>query len=142
MSSSRTGMRYTLPEESTLGGSIRRAGARSSVRRGTASSTHASALGSGFLGIGMAIIAALQSILGVGLFFLRAEEYPSLLPGLGAWLLLLVTFLGLIVTISATGERLPDWLYGFFLAALAAVVWLDFMTIAPLGDIGRYATPR
>ncbi len=135
-----TSSRYTLPEESTLGGSIRPAGARSSVRRGSATSTHASALGSGFLGLGMAIIAGLQSILGVGLFFLRAEEYPSLLPGLGAWLLLLVTFLGLIVTISATGERLPDWLYGFFLAALAAVVWLDFMTIAPLGDIGRYAT--
>ncbi len=132
--------RYTPPEETTLGGSIRRAGARSSVRRGAVTSTHASALGSGFLGIGVAIIAALQSMVGVGLFFLRAEEYPSLLPGLGAWLLLLVTFLGLIVTISATGERLPDWLYGFFLAALAAVVWLDFMAIAPLGDIGRYAT--
>ena len=60
--------------------------------------------------------------------------------GAAAWLLLMVTFLGLTITISASGERLPDWLYAVFLAALAAVVWLDFVAIAPLGDIGRNAT--
>jgi hypothetical protein len=52
----------------------------------------------------------------------------------------MVTFLGLTITISASGERLPDWLYAVFLSSLAAVVWLDFVAIAPLGDIGRYAT--
>jgi len=128
------------PEESTLGGSIRPAGARSSTRRGSPTSTHASALGSGFLGIGVAIIAALQSMLGIALFMSRAGDYPTLLPAVGAWLLLMVTFLGLTITISASGERLPDWLYFFFLAALAAVVWLDFVAIAPLDDVGRYAT--
>lgn len=120
-----------LPDESTLGGSVRPAGARSSTRRGSPTSTHASALGSGFLGIGLAIIAALQSMLGIALFMSRAAEYPSLLPVIGAWLLLMVTFFGLSITISATGERLPDWLYFFFLTALAAVVWLDFIAIAP-----------
>jgi len=132
--------RYSPPEESTLGGLVRPAGARSSVRRGSPTSTHASALGSGFLGIGIAIVAALQSMLGIALFLLRADDYPSLLPALAAWLLLMVTFLGLTITISATGERLPDWLYGLFLSSLGAVVWLDFVAIAPLGDIGRYAT--
>lgn len=129
-----------LPEESTLGGSIRPAGARSSTRRGSPTSTHASALGSGFLGIGVAIIAALQSMLGIALFMSRAGDYPTLLPVVGAWLLLMVTFLGLTITISATGERLPDWLYFFFLAALAGVVWLDFVAIAPLQNVGVYAT--
>jgi len=129
-----------LPDESTLGGSVRPAGARSSTRRGSPTSTHASALGSGFLGIGLAIIAALQSMLGIALFMSRAAEYPSLLPVIGAWLLLMVTFFGLSITISATGERLPDWLYFFFLTALAAVVWLDFIAIAPLDDVGRHAT--
>ncbi len=132
--------RYTPPEETTLGGLVRPAGARSSTRRGTPTSTHASALGSGFLGLGVAIIAALQSMLGIALFLVRAPEYPSLLPVVAAWLLLMVTFLGLTITISASGERLPDWLYGVFLSSLAAVVWLDFVAIAPLGDIGRYAT--
>jgi len=132
--------RYTPPEETTLGSLVRPAGARSSTRRGSPSSTHASALGSGFLGLGVAIIAALQSMLGIALFMLRAGDYPSLLPIVGAWLLLMVTFLGLTITISATGERLPDWLYGVFLASLAGVVWLDFVAIAPLGDVGRYAT--
>ncbi|MDO9590902.1 MAG: hypothetical protein Q7J04_07160, partial [Microcella sp.] len=132
--------RYTPPEETTLGGLVRPAGARSSTRRGTPTSTHASALGSGFLGLGVAIIAALQSMLGIALFLVRATEYPSLLPVVAAWLLLMVTFLGLTITISASGERLPDWLYAVFLSSLAAVVWLDFVAIAPLGDIGRYAT--
>lgn len=128
------------PEESTLGGSIRPAGARSSTRRGSPTSTHASALGSGFLGIGVAIIAALQSMLGIALFMSRAGDYPTLLPVVGAWLLLMVTFLGLTITISASGERLPDWLYFFFLAALAGVVWLDFVAIAPLENVGTFAT--
>jgi hypothetical protein len=132
--------KYTPPEENTLGGLVRPAGARSSTRRGTPTSTHASALGSGFLGLGIAIIAALQSMLGIALFLVRANEYPSLLPIVAAWLLLMVTFLGLTITISASGERLPDWLYGVFLSSLAAVVWLDFVAIAPLGDVGRYAT--
>jgi len=132
--------RYTAPEESTLGGRVRPAGARSSTRRGSPTSTHASALGSGFLGLGAAIIAALQSMLGIALLLSRASEYSSLLVVVVAWLLLMVTFLGLTITISASGERLPDWLYGVFLAALAAVVWLDFVAIADLGNIGRYAT--
>jgi hypothetical protein len=132
--------KYTLPDETTLGGLVRPAGARSSTRRGVPTSTHASALGSGFLGIGVAIIAALQSMLGIALFLVRADEYPSLLPIVAAWLLLMVTFLGLTITISASGERLPDWLYAVFLSSLAAVVWLDFVAIAPLGDVGRYAT--
>ena len=131
---------YTPPDETTLGGLVRPAGARSSTRRGTPTSTHASALGSGFLGLGLGIIAALQSMLAISVFLLRVDAYPSLLPVATAWLLLMVTFLGLTITISASGERLPDWLYGVFLAALAAVVWLDFVAIAPLGDIGRNAT--
>jgi hypothetical protein len=99
-----------------------------------------SALGSGFLGIGIAIVAALQSMLGLGIFLARADTYASLLPAVSAWTLLLVTFLGIIVTISATGERLPDWLYAFFLVALGAVVWLDFVAIAPFNDVGRNAS--
>ena len=132
--------RYSPPEETTLGGLVRPAGARSSTRPGTPTSTHASALGSGFLGIGVAIIAALQSMLGIAMFLVRAPEYPSLLPVIAAWLLLMVTFLGLTITISASGERLPDWLYVVFLSSLAAVVWLDFVAISPLNDVGRYAT--
>jgi hypothetical protein len=92
------------------------------------------------LGLGIAIIAALQSMLGIALLLSRANEYPSLLIVVAAWLLLMVTFLGLTITISASGERLPDWLYGVFLAALAAVIWLDFVAIADLGNVGRYAT--
>lgn len=132
--------KYTPADETTLGGLVRPAGARSSTRRGSPTSTHASALGSGFLGLGLGIIAALQSMLGISVFLLRVDAYPSLLPVATAWLLLMVTFLGLTITISASGERLPDWLYWVFLAALGAVVWLDFVAIAPLGDIGRNAT--
>ena len=132
--------RYSPPEESTLGGLVRPSGARSSTRRGTPTSTHASALGSGFLGLGVAIIAALQSMIGIALFLLRIDLYPSVLPIAAAWLLLMVTFLGLTITISASGERLPDWLYAVFLAALAAVVWLDIVAISPLGNVGQYAT--
>jgi hypothetical protein len=95
--------RYTPPEETTLGGLVRPSGARSSTRRGTATSTHASALGSGFLGLGVAIIAALQSMIGIALFLLRVDVYPSLLPIAAAWLLLMVTFLGLTITIAANG---------------------------------------
>lgn len=132
--------RYTPPDETTLGGLVRPSGARSATRRGTPTSTHASALGSGFLGLGVAIIAALQSMIGIALFLLRIDLYPSILPIAAAWLLLMVTFLGLTITISASGERLPDWLYGVFLAALAAVVWLDIVAISPLGNVGQYAT--
>lgn len=131
---------YSPPDENTLGGRIRPSGARSATRRGSPTSTHASALGSGFLGIGIAIVAALQSMLSLGLFLMRSSDYPTLLPVIAAWMMLMVTFLGIVITISATGERLPDWLYVVFLLSLGAVVWLDFVGISRLGNIGQYAS--
>jgi hypothetical protein len=99
-----------------------------------------STLGAAHLGIGTAVLAAVQVLYGLTMFATHWSSYPATLPILAAWLIYLVGFGAAVITLATVGGRLPGWSYGIYMALLAAVVALDFVAIWPLHNIGAYAT--
>lgn len=137
---------YARPEENTLGvivGRRNRTGIPAASTAGRAmrqASARGASLGTGYLGIGAGLLAAMQGIYSLALFVTHAGDYPNIVPGIAAWTLYALALIGVGMFISMRGERMPNWLFGTFLFALAGVVALDLISIWPLHDIGAYAT--
>lgn len=133
----------SLPEENTLGvlvGRGRRREADATRRVIRAATPRRASLGTGFIGIGAAVIVALRSIYGFVWFVSYWNVYPDPLPALGAWVALTAVIVATFVMARLSGDQLPDWMFGVFLFGLAAAVALDLYAIWPLHDVGRYAT--
>lgn len=133
----------SLPEENTLGvilgrGKRREADATRRVIR--AATPRRASLGTGFIGIGAAVIVGLRSIYGIVWFVALWNSYPNPLPALIAWVVLLAVLVATFITARVIGDQLPDWAFAVFLLGLAAAVALDLYAIWPLHDIGRNAT--
>jgi hypothetical protein len=138
-------MTFSRPEENTLGVVL-------GTRRGTrldadvarrilrSGSFHRPSLGTGFIGLGAAVICGLRVIYGLVWFIGLWEIYPDPLPALGSWVVLLAVLVATFITTRVIGDRLPDWMFAIFLLGLAAAVWLDLVAIWPLHDVGRNAT--
>jgi len=137
---------FARPEENTLGvilGKRNRAGVPAGSTAGRAmrqASARGASLGTGYLGIGASVLAALQGVYGLGMFVSHAGDYPDIVPALAAWVVYALALSGVAATIATRGEQMPDWLFGTFLLALAGVVALDLIAIWPLHDVGRYST--
>ncbi|CAN5208416.1 hypothetical protein [Frigoribacterium sp. UYMn621] len=137
---------YARPEENTLGvilGKRNRAGVPATSTAGRAmrqASARGASLGTGYLGVGASVLAALQAVYGIGMFVSHAGEYPSILPAALAWVVYALALVGVATTIATRGEQMPDWLFGTFLIGLAGVVAFDLIAIWSLHDVGRYAT--
>ncbi|CAN5461529.1 hypothetical protein BH10ACT4_BH10ACT4_05510 [soil metagenome] len=137
---------YARPEENTLGvilGKRNRAGVPAGSTAGRAmrqASARGASLGTGYLGIGASVLAALQGVYGVGMFVSHAGDYPNIIPAAVAWAVYALALVGVAITIATRGEQMPDWLFGTFLFALAGVVAFDLIAIWSLHDVGRYAT--
>jgi hypothetical protein len=136
---------YARPEENTLGVVIGKRGrpkptSSPAARALRQASAGGASLGTGYLGIGAAIVAALAAVVGLVVFLSRLQSYPAALPVAFAWLLYCLVLIAVGFTITTTGERMPNWLFAVFLAALAVVIALDFIAIWPLHDIGTTAT--
>jgi hypothetical protein len=136
-------MTYAPPDENTLGvivgrGKRREADATRRVIR--AATPRRASLGTGFIGIGAAVVVALRAIYGFSWFVGLWGSYPDPIPALAAWAVLIAVLVGTFVTSRVIGDQLPDWMFGVFLAGLAAAVALDLYAIWPLHDIGRNAT--
>ncbi|MES2171603.1 MAG: hypothetical protein V4479_12925 [Actinomycetota bacterium] len=135
---------WTNPEENTLGvilGRRNRGGVPNASTAGRAmrqASARGASLGTGYLGVGASVLAAIQGVYGIAAFLVGAGAYPSLLPVAVAWLLYALTLIG--VAIATRGERMPNWMFGIFLVLLAGVVALDLIGIWPMHDVGRFAT--
>ncbi|MEY2849793.1 MAG: hypothetical protein RI885_2460, partial [Actinomycetota bacterium] len=117
-----------VPAASTAGRAVVQAGARGV------------SLGTAHLGIGVGVIAAVAAVFGLSVFASHLGEYPSVVPVVLAWLLFIVAFAMMSLSISTRSERFPGWVFVCFAAALAGVVALDFIAIWPMGDVGTYAT--
>lgn len=137
-------MSYAPPEENTLGvilgrGKKREADATRRVIR--AATPHRSSLGTGFIGIGAAIIVGLRAIYGLAWFTGQAVAgvYGDLWAAAAAWGVLIAVLVATFVVSRVLGH-LPDWMFAVFLVGLAAAVALDLYAIWPLHDIGRHAT--
>ena len=134
----------SLPEENTLGAIV---GAKSQRREADATrrviraaTPRRSSLGTGFIGIGAAVVVALRAIYGFVWFVSLWPTYPDPMPALLAWVILIATLVATFITARVIGDQLPDWAFVLFLAGLAAAVALDLVAVWPLHDIGRNAT--
>jgi hypothetical protein len=97
-------------------------------------------LGTGYLGVGAAVVAALQAVYGLTFFLSHLSAYPDVAPVLISWLLYVATFIGTAVLVTVRGERLTTGVFAVIGVVLAVVVALDFVAIWPLHDVGAYAT--
>jgi FtsH-binding integral membrane protein len=137
---------YARPEENTLGvivGKSNRVGVPAGSTAGRAmrqASARGASLGTGYLGVGASLLAALQAIYGIARFVSHAGDYPNILPAALAWAVYALTLIGVATTIATRGEQMPDWLFCTFLFGLAGVVAFDLIAVWSLHDVGRYAT--
>ncbi|MBG6107604.1 hypothetical protein [Frigoribacterium sp. CG_9.8] len=137
---------YIRPEENTLGVILGKPG-RSGVPTGSTAgramrqaSARGASLGTGWLGLGAGLLAAVQAVYGIVMFVSHAGEYPNLLPAALAWVVYALALTGVATTIATRGEQMPNWLFGVFLLGLSGTVAFDLIAVWPLHDVGRYVT--
>ncbi len=134
----------SIPEENTLGVIVgskpRRREADATRRVIRAATPRRSSLGTGFIGVGAAVVVALRAIYGLVAFIGQWNIYPNPYPALAAWSILIVVMVATFVAARLLGDQLPDWIFAIFLLGLAGAVALDLYAIWPLHDIGRTAT--
>lgn len=139
-------MTTSLPEENTLGVVIGKAGravgntARRIGRAANAATAHRASLGTSFLGLGAAILVGVRAVYGLIWFAAQWNVYPEPWAALAAWVVLLTVLIVSFIVARVIGDRLPDWMFGLFLAGLAIAVALDIIAIWELHDVGRHAT--
>ena len=137
---------WSRPEENTLGiilGRRGRTGVPSESTAGKAvvqAAARGASLGTGYLGIGAGVLCAIEAVYGLAVFASNIDEYPSVIPIVGAWVLFVAAFATVSLIVASRGDRFPSWMFGCYLLALTGVVALDFIAIAPLGDVGQYAS--
>jgi hypothetical protein len=97
-------------------------------------------LGTGYLGLGAAVVAAVQAVYGLVFFLSHLADYPMVAPALVAWLLYIAAFVGTAALVTIRGERLTGGVFAVIGGIMVVVVVLDFVAIWPLHDVGAYAT--
>ncbi|WP_423917876.1 hypothetical protein ACPEEZ_09310 [Frigoribacterium sp. 2-23] len=97
-------------------------------------------LGTGYLGFGAAVVAAVQAVYGLVFFLSHLSLYPSVAPALLAWLIYIAAFIGTTALVIIRGERLTGRVFAVICVVLSLVVALDLIAIWPLHDIGSFAT--
>jgi hypothetical protein len=117
-----------LPSSSTGARSLRQAQAAGAT------------LGTGYLGMGAAAVAAVQAVYGLIFFLVHLSHYPVAAPAIVAWLIYLAAFIGVVALVAVQGERLTGGVMIAVGCVLALVVVLDFVAIWPLHNVGAYAT--
>ncbi len=133
-----------LPEENTLGAIVgapwRRRESDATRRVIRAATPQRSSLGTGFIGIGAAVVVALRSIYGLVWFVSLWPTYPDPLPALLAWVILIATISATFITARVIADQLPTWMYAVFLVGIGTAFVLDLYAVWPMNDIGRNAT--
>lgn len=136
-------MSYQPVEENTLGvilGRGRRREPDATRRVIRAATPRRSGLGTGFIGIGAAVICAVHAIYSGSQFVALWTVYPNPIPALAAWVILMITLVTTFFVSRVLGDQLRTWMFVLFLVGLAASVALDLYAIWPLHDVGRQAT--
>jgi hypothetical protein len=137
-------MTYAPPEENTLGviigGKPRHAKSAAVSRLAGHDTPRLSSLGTGFVGVGAAVLVSLRAIYGLVWLVAQWDQYPNPIPAALAWIILIIVIVGTITTVQLVSGQLPHWIFALFLIGLAAVIALDLYAIWPLHDIGGYAT--
>lgn len=137
-------MTYAPPEENTLGVIVGEKGRHSksaTVRRlARDDSPRLTSLGTGFVGVGAAILVSLRAIYGLVWLVIQWDIYPNPIIAAVAWGLLVLLIAATITIVQLTSGQLPQWIFYLFVVGLAAVIALDIYAVWELHDIGGYAT--
>lgn len=137
-------MTYAPPEENTLGvivGDKGRHSKSATIRRlARDDSPRLTSLGTGFVGVGAAILVSLRAIYGLVWLVILWDVYPNPLIAAIAWVLLLLLIATTITVVQLMSGQLPHWMFVLFVVGLAAVMALDIYAVWDLHDIGTYAT--
>lgn len=137
-------MTYAPPEENTLGVIVGNKGRHSksaTVRRlARDDSPRLTSLGTGFVGVGAAILVSLRAIYGLVWLIIQWDVYPNPFIAAVAWGLLVLLIAATITMVQLTSGQLPHWMFVLFTVGLAAVMALDIYAVWELHDIGGYAT--
>ncbi|MDQ1543617.1 MAG: hypothetical protein QOK08_1255, partial [Actinomycetota bacterium] len=136
---------FLRPEENTLGvilGRRNKGGPPGVAKALRQASARGATLGTSYLGVGAGVLSAIEALYGLSLFAVHLGEgaYNDPLPVIIGWLIYIIAFVAALITVSVLGDRLPAWVFVVYLVALAGTVALDFISIWPTGDIGKYAT--
>lgn len=131
-----------LPNENTLGVTITPKGAKAPRVRSYISTEnpHRASPGTGFIGLGAALVAGLSTIYGFAWFVSLWDQYTTPVPALISWILLVMALGGGFIATRVAGDQLPSWIFAVFLSFLSCAVVLDLIAIWDKNDIGRYAT--
>ncbi len=129
-----------LPNENTLGVIMTPKPRKPRLERPGHEGPQRASLGTGFLGIGAALVAGLSTIYGFAWFVALWNDYTNPVPTFVSWILLIMALVGGFVVARLSGDRLPDWIFAIFLAFIATAVVLDLLGIWDKNDIGGYAT--
>lgn len=97
-------------------------------------------LGAGYLGLGGAVLTAIEAVAGIVFFLVRWPEYTDPWLPAAAWGLYLVAAIGVGLSLLTYGERLTGPAFALIGVVLACVVTLDFIGIWPDHDIAHTAT--
>ncbi|MGV8877141.1 MAG: hypothetical protein ACOH1K_06490 [Rhodoglobus sp.] len=137
-------MSYVPPQENTLGvivGGKPRNSASASVTRLTGQySPRLISLGTGFVGVGAAVLVSIRALFGLVSLIVQWEHYPNPLPTAIAWIVLIVVIIGTVSGAHLMNGHIPWWIFALFFVGLAVVVALDLYAIWPLQNIGENAT--
>ncbi|MGV8859338.1 hypothetical protein [Rhodoglobus sp.] len=137
-------MTYAPPEENTLGviigGKPRHSKSARISRLAGEDTPRLTSLGTGFVGVGAAVLVSLRAIYGLVWLVVQWDLYPNPVPAAAAWIVLVLLIVGTITAVQLMSGQLPHWMFALFLFGLASVVALDLYAIWPLHDIGGYAT--
>jgi hypothetical protein len=135
---------HARPEENTLGGIVgtgrRRGRDRPAPKAVVRATEQGATLGTAYLGIGGGVLCAIEAVYSLAKFFSNLHRYTDARPTIVAWVLFALAFAIVCVTLGRRGEKFPRPLFAAYLVVLAAVVALDFIGIAPLHDVGAFAT--
>ena len=94
----------------------------------------------GYLGLGAAVLTAIEAVAGIAFFLVRWNEYSDpWLPAV-AWGLYVVAAVGVGLSVLTYGERLTGPAFALICVVLACVVTLDFIGIWPEHYIAHTAT--
>jgi hypothetical protein len=97
-------------------------------------------LGAGHLGLGAAVLTALEAVSGIVFFLSRWSEYQDpWLPAAG-WMLFIVAAVGVGLSVMTYGERLTGVAFALICVVLSCVVTLDFIGIWPEHDLAHTAS--
>ena len=130
-------------EENTLGvivGRGRRHQSDATARVIRDATPRRASLGTGFIGVGAAVVFAVAAVFDFAWFLGLWSAYPQATLAAAAWAVLILTVVATLYVAYLSGDQLPNWMFATFLAGLAAAVALDLAAIWPLGDIGQNAT--